>query len=365
MNPTIMAERLLQYLHPFFSLSYPVETPKNPDSFVDATYYTKGRLDVCIVITCIAVMAVLRDVCRLYIFEPFARWKLTNDWISRKRKQALRHASKPANFSNGHINGVNGYLNGTIPDPRPSTKDLRQLHRRILRFAEQGWSVVYYTVLWFYGLYIHHNLPTRIFDPVDLWLGYPHIPLAGPLKFYYLLQTAFYIHQILIINAEARRKDHVQMMTHHVITVFLLAASYYCNFNRIGCLILVLMDWCDIFLPLAKMLRYINISQRVTDAIFGWFLISWFITRHVLFIFTIVSTFRDCPRLLPFDFSPQEGRYLNNTVFLVFSFMLIALQILQMIWFGMICRVAWRVLTTNKGASDDRSDESDADMKED
>lgn len=33
-------------------------------------------------------------------------------------------------------------------------------------------------------------------------------------------------------------------------------------------------------------------------------------------------------------------------------------KILQMIWFGMICRVAYRVVS-GQGASDDRSDEED------
>lgn len=89
-------------------------------------------------------------------------------------------------------------------------------------------------------------------DPIDLWLNYPHIPLAGPFKFYYLSQTAFYLHQILILNAEARRKDHVQMMTHHIITVILMWTSYFTNFTRVGALIMVLMDWCDIFLPVSN-----------------------------------------------------------------------------------------------------------------
>lgn len=97
--------------------------------------------------------------------------------------------------------------------------------------------------------YVHLNLPTQIFNPTDLWQNYPHIPLAAPLKLYYLTQTAFYIHQVLILNAEARRKDHIQMMTHHVITIFLITTSYFSNFTRVGCLIMVLMDWCDIFLP--------------------------------------------------------------------------------------------------------------------
>ena len=86
-------------------------------------------------------------------------------------------------------------------------------------------------------------------NPIQVWHGYPHIPLAGPLKFYYLTETAFYLHQVLILNAEARRKDHWQMMTHHYITVALMISSYSYNFTRVGCLIMLLMDFSDIFLP--------------------------------------------------------------------------------------------------------------------
>lgn len=42
-------------------------------------------------------------------------------------------------------------------------------------------------------------------------------------------------------------------MTHHIITVILMWTSYFTNFTRIGALIMVLMDWCDIFLPVGDM----------------------------------------------------------------------------------------------------------------
>ena len=54
---------------------------------------------------------------------------------------------------------------------------------------------------------------------------------------------------MLILNAEARRKDHWQMMAHHVITVILVIGSYSYNYTRVGCLIMFLMDLCDVFLP--------------------------------------------------------------------------------------------------------------------
>ena len=99
--------------------------------------------------------------------------------------------------------------------------------------------------------YVHSNLPTAILNPINVWTNYPHIPLAGPVKFYYLLQCAFYIHQMLILNAEARRTDHWQMFGHHVVTVVLVIGSYFYNYTRVGCLIMFLMDWADIWLPVS------------------------------------------------------------------------------------------------------------------
>ena len=95
-------------------------------------------------------------------------------------------------------------------------------------------------------------------------MGYPHIPLAGPLKFYYLMETAFYTHQMLVINAEARRKDHWQMMTHHVITVSLMLLSYSYNYTRVGCLVMFIMDWCDIWLPVSSYMSIFSTSDVLT-----------------------------------------------------------------------------------------------------
>ncbi|OBZ77140.1 Sphingosine N-acyltransferase lag1 [Grifola frondosa] len=217
--------------------------------------------------------------------EPFARWKLTRDLMrSKKRKALLLNGNGKANGvpnGNGHAVHVDG--------PEISKREARKMHRSVLRFAEQGWSVIYYTCQWCFGLYVHHNLPTAVLNPVNVWINFPHYPLAGPVKLYYLLQTAFYLHQILIINAEARRKDHWQMMIHHVITVALMAGSYFYNYTRVGCLIMILMDWCDIILPLAKMFRYLSMST-LCDATFVIFLLSWLVTRHGLFILAIMAT---------------------------------------------------------------------------
>ncbi|KAJ7591120.1 TLC domain-containing protein [Mycena floridula] len=333
------------YLVPFFYLSYPTETPQHPDSFPDSSYYETGLLDICLVITCIAVLALLRDFFRLAAFEPFASWVLHND-LEWRQQQATASNGKEAN---GNSSVKNAVFN------RP--KELRKVRRSVLRFAEQGWSALYYPLQLAFGLYVHSNLPTKVLAPTALWIGYPHMPLAAPIKMYYLLQTAFYLHQVLILNAEARRKDHWQMMTHHIITIFLVGGSYSYNFTRVGCLVMVLMDWCDIFLPIAKMMRYIGVRQLFCDTMFGLFLVSWFITRHILFMFVIVSAVFLVPRSMPFVWDPTIGSYLSTVSFGIFCGCLVILEILQILWFVTIWNVAYRVLTTSQGASDDRSDD--------
>ncbi|KAH9844132.1 longevity assurance proteins LAG1/LAC1 [Rhodofomes roseus] len=361
---------LPSFLVPFVTLSYPAARPAVPDdSFPDTNYYGSGVLDGCLMITFIIVAAVLRDVARLWILEPFATWKLTRDLRSRKRANARRvqqkeKADDAANgnghvshdHGNGHATHTNGNGHVAVADDHISKKEARKLHKSVLRFAEQGWSFIYYSFVWSLGLYVHRHLPTRLLDPIDVWPNYPHIPLAGPIKFYYLLETSFYAHQILVINAEARRKDHWQMMTHHVITVCLMVTSYFYNYTRIGCLIMFLMDWCDIWLPLAKMLRYMAFST-LCDILFVWFMVSWAITRHWLFVLAIIATW-NAEHVIPPLWDPEHGRYMTTGVLRGFCSMLISLEILQAMWFYMICRIAYRV-ATGQGAEDERSDDEE------
>ncbi|KAK7696028.1 hypothetical protein QCA50_000669 [Cerrena zonata] len=362
MNTLEAPEWLPSFAIPFFTLSYPTPPPAVPDSFPNSKYYSTGLLDGCLIITIIAVFAILRDVARVYIMEPFAHWKLTRDL-------RLKHA-KAVGRANGKANGhsspskTNGVANGNghaAPQEFVITKaEARHLHRSVIRFAEQGWSFIYYTAQWSFGSYVHYNLPTTMLNPVEVWHGYPHIPLAGPLKFYYLTETAFYLHQFLILNAEARRKDHWQMMTHHVITVILMIGSYSYNYTRIGCLIMLLMDLSDVFLPLAKMFRYLSMSLAC-DVMSACFMLSWFVTRHALFLLVIKSTYFDALRIIPEAWDPTTGHYITKEVILGFNIMLIALQILQLMWFSIIVRVAWKIIN-GQGAQDERSDsEGDVD----
>jgi acyl-CoA-dependent ceramide synthase len=149
---------------------------------------------------------------------------------------------------------------------------------------------------------------------------------------------------VLLLHAEAARKDHWQMMAHHVVTISLIVASYYYGFTRVGCLIMVIMDWCDIFLPvkhqsygypnrmlthhpkLAKMLRYLS-YQIACDVTFVWWMLSWFVTRHVLFCKVIATTYLDLPRQVEFGWKPDRGYSLTKEIHNIFVILLVILEV--------------------------------------
>jgi acyl-CoA-dependent ceramide synthase len=152
MNSLQVSEWLPSFLIPFFTLSYPTTPPAVPDSFHDSIYYTSGLLDTCVIISCIAVMAVLRDVTRIYLMEPFAKWKLTRDWERSQRKKIKVNGVPKGSVGPSVPNGVASYKNGEHTPLTMSKRDARRIHRSMLRFAEQGWSFIYYTVNFAFGV---------------------------------------------------------------------------------------------------------------------------------------------------------------------------------------------------------------------
>jgi very-long-chain ceramide synthase len=119
--------------------------------------------------------------------------------------------------------------------------------RTATRFAEQAWSASYYSISFAVGLYIAFNSPYWG-DIRELWAAYPQIESDGLFKAYYLVETAFWLQQVFVLNIEARRKDFWQMLFHHIVTCTLIFMSYTYNITRVGNAILCIMDFSDIVL---------------------------------------------------------------------------------------------------------------------
>ncbi|OIW31305.1 longevity assurance proteins LAG1/LAC1 [Coniochaeta ligniaria NRRL 30616] len=259
----------------------------------------------------------------------------------------------------------------------------------LTRFSEQGWLLIYYSVFWTIGLYLYYTSDYWM-NLQNLWTNWPDRELSGLMKGYMLGQLAFWMQQIMVINIEERRKDHWQMFTHHVVTICLIYTSYRYHFTKVGNLILVLMDVVDLFLPVAKCLKYLG-YKTLCDIAFGVFMLAWFFARHVLYVAVCYSVWAHSHALVPYfcfsgsnadlagPFDPPASRgwmYMldpllsqdglvcyNNTVKWCFLSALLFLQGITLFWFGMIIKVAIGVFK-GQGAEDSRSGDEMEDGEE-
>lgn len=148
MNTNRVLSWVPQYVFPFLSLSYPMGPPPKTDSFHNSRYFGTGWLDICTIVGLIAAMAIFRDLARLHVFEPFARWKLSKDLRAKKLAASKNGGSSSPSLktklvSNGAANGHQA--NGGVHEITFTAVEKRRVHRSVLRFAEQGWALLCYS----------------------------------------------------------------------------------------------------------------------------------------------------------------------------------------------------------------------------
>ncbi|KAF5023408.1 hypothetical protein F66182_4508 [Fusarium sp. NRRL 66182] len=250
-----------------------------------------------------------------------------------------------------------------------------------VRFKEQAWMVIYYLTSWSVGMSIYITSPYW-FDLEEIWTGWPNRELSGLMKKYMLAQLAFWLQQIIVIHIEKRRRDHWQMLSHHVITIALIYGSYRYGLTRIGHVVLILMDFNDLIFSGAKCLKYLRL-QTLCDTMFGVFVVSWILNRHVAFPMVCWSLYTHSLSITgsncyfgsgknvvgPVSVPRNDGYYylveplvydsgrvcFNYTIRTLFLGGLLFLEGLMMVWFVMIVKLIVRVVR-GENAQDTRSD---------
>jgi acyl-CoA-dependent ceramide synthase len=133
----------------------------------------------------------------------------------------------------------------------------------------------------------------------------------------------------------------------------------------------------------AKCLKYLGYS-KLCDFVFGLFMLTWVIARHVLYIMVCWSVYSDIPQTIeygcykgkngsiigPFP-APDRFQHLiepfrdpegvvcwNDKIKWGFLTALILLQAITLMWFWLICQVAVKVLRGGE-ADDSRSDDEE------
>ncbi|XP_075488822.1 ceramide synthase LOH2-like [Primulina tabacum] len=227
---------------------------------------------------------------------------------------------------------------------------------KIMKCSESMWKLTYYATVEFCILSsTYHESWFR--DAREFFRGWPDQELKRSLKLIYMCQCGFYICGIAaLLTWETRRKDFFVMISHHVVTVILIAYSYITRFFRIGAVILALHDVSDVFLEAAKVFKYSE-NDLGASICFGFFAFSWLVLRLIIFPFWVIrsSSYYLC------EFLTLSEPYMM-VIYYVFNTMLLTLLVFHIYWWILIWSMITRQLK-NKGkvGEDIRSDSEDDD----
>lgn len=174
-----------------------------------------------------------------------------------------------------------------------------------------------------------------------------HALLCDDLKCYILLYFGRYLQGVVSCCLEHKRKDFVEMQIHHCTTLALIFLSYTHQYNRIGVVVMILLDPADVPLHLAKLCKY-SLAHGTADLFFYAFGFSFFVTRLVLYPYVVWSAHFEAAQ--HFDYGVPEWTCVG---------LLYVLLVLQMYWFALILKVAIKLVLHGEDVADVRSDSED------
>ncbi|XAR51258.1 hypothetical protein NMG60_11005830 [Bertholletia excelsa] len=240
--------------------------------------------------------------------------------------------------------------------------ETRVMRKKLNKFKESAWKCVYFLSSELFALFVTYNEPWFT-STKHFWVGpedqvWPDQKVKLKLKTYYMYAAGFYSYSIFaLIFWETRRSDFAVSMAHHITSVILIVSSYILRFSRVGSVVLVLHEGCDVFLETAKMFRYSGI-QRIADIFFVLFTLSWLILRLICFPFWIIwSTSYEVLPILDMD---KNKHQINVSLYYyLFNALLLCLLACHIYWWRLMILI---ILNQAKGGTiqDVRSDsESD------
>lgn len=232
-----------------------------------------------------------------------------------------------------------------------------------VKFAQSVMEAIFYGFFAYMGLMV---VPSQewLWPSAQWWIGFAeggHEVMRADLRCYYISYAARYVQGVVSVLLEPKRKDFVEMLLHHIVTVLVSYISYVHGWNRVGVVVMALLDPADVPLHFAKLCKYTADAggsrwwQFVADRLFELFAIVFFVTRLVLYGYVCWSAHVESKRYF------TRGLPAWSCVLLLET-----LLCLQIYWFSLIVKVAIR-LARGEGAEDPRSDDEaeDDDGKKD
>ncbi|CAG9858435.1 unnamed protein product [Phyllotreta striolata] len=216
---------------------------------------------------------------------------------------------------------------------------------KISRFSKSCWHFSYYLVEFIHGVIILWGQPW-FEDLKECWIGHPHHKITASLWIYYMINLTYYWSLLIHLFVNERRKDFLENAVHHTIAMLLIYISFVLKFHRIGTITIVVLFVSDIFLEMAKILKYLN-KELPCTVCFGIFTIVWTVSRLIIYPSWVL---KQTLIVGPSEYIKKVtlSMYLMNTL-------LCLVGLLSIFWTIQIYKVVWKVLNGQE-LQDERSD---------
>lgn len=227
------------------------------------------------------------------------------------------------------------------------------------RFMEQFYTAMYFAVFGPLGLYVMKNAEGGslwYFQTTSMFEGFPHRVHDGIFKAYYLLQASYWAQQaiVLMLQLEKPRKDFLELVLHHIVTLALIGLSYRFHFAKMGIAVFITHDISDFFLATSKTLNYID--SILVGPYFGAFIFIWIYLRHYINLHVLYATLTEFRTVGPYELNWETQQY-KCWISQIITFSLLAiLQAVNLFWLFLILRIAKNFVFTSVG-KDERSDD--------
>ena len=213
------------------------------------------------------------------------------------------------------------------------------------KFEEASWRMCIYAAAcgWAAHLFIPHtdSMPW-LQDSMEFWRGWPLHEVSDGMYSLYVLYVGFYVHQIIFLFLDIKSSDFEAMLVHHLITLTIVLGSWFGNFTRIGSFVMLLHDFSDVFLEMAKCFNY---SQKEhpwmstgADVTFVVFALSFFYLRLYIYptrvLHSMVHPSGACTHAgcMLSGLDPSWSECIKQPAYQFFAPGLLGLQLLQIFW---------------------------------
>ena len=220
---------------------------------------------------------------------------------------------------------------------------------RVHRIQTQFNGIVYYSLSVGINWYLIHKysiryLPMMMGGELDIttyYSNWPEIP-ALPVRYFFMLSIGHHVERTIDHLTHGRNsKSFWLMMFHHMITINMMFCSF-CNRQYLfGIPILLLHDMGDIFVALLRVVREIEVWKSLKVPFFINLVISWIITRMIIFNYEIVYP------MLTREVFIVGGEYRNIHLFGFLGVTL--LVVMNTYWLYGMLEAGYRKLVKNAG----------------